>query len=209
MTDTMESVEYILNMFCYRWTQSGYLVDRHGEVLLKVRGNMIGDKMFDKLGDKYRDRVLALIEHFGDLQQPKIVDSKVTYFPCFIFCPLCDNNFYLLTGYFINDLAIQFVNNGDLVESLPQYCLDEQQKMLNDATQTKALIDRLLSSNMIDYSVHDKMLTERERQIVHLVRAGRTNAEIARDLYISENTVKSHISRLFKKLGITRRRDLR
>ncbi|WAH39312.1 response regulator transcription factor [Alicyclobacillus dauci] len=53
------------------------------------------------------------------------------------------------------------------------------------------------------------MLSTRERQILDLVRAGRTNGEIARELFISENTVKSHLSRLFKKLGVNRRRDLR
>lgn len=46
----------------------------------------------------------------------------------------------------------------------------------------------------------DVRLTERERQVLQGMSEGKTNAEIGRALYISEDTVKTHISRLFRKL---------
>jgi DNA-binding NarL/FixJ family response regulator len=44
-------------------------------------------------------------------------------------------------------------------------------------------------------------LTEREREVVRLIARGRTNAEIAGELIVSEATVKTHINHIFAKLG--------
>ena len=44
-------------------------------------------------------------------------------------------------------------------------------------------------------------LTEREMQVLTGMSRGRSNAEIGRELYLSEDTVKTHARRLFRKLG--------
>lgn len=51
----------------------------------------------------------------------------------------------------------------------------------------------------------DGLLTLREREIMDRVVAGRSNAEIAADLHLSADTVKTHVGRLLRKLGATNR----
>ena len=51
-------------------------------------------------------------------------------------------------------------------------------------------------------------LTPRERELVTLVARGRTDAEIAAELFISIRTVRSHLDRIRDKSGSRRRADL-
>lgn len=51
-------------------------------------------------------------------------------------------------------------------------------------------------------------LTSREKEIVRLVRFGRTYKNIADELYISERTVSKHIQNVFEKLGVSNRIEL-
>ena len=44
-------------------------------------------------------------------------------------------------------------------------------------------------------------LSEREIEILKLVGQGKSNKEIAQDLFISVNTVKVHLANIFKKIG--------
>ena len=48
-------------------------------------------------------------------------------------------------------------------------------------------------------------ITPREREILELIAAGLSNQEIAEKLFVSQNTVKTHASRLFDKLDARRR----
>ncbi|WP_328943322.1 response regulator transcription factor [Streptomyces sp. NBC_00250] len=48
---------------------------------------------------------------------------------------------------------------------------------------------------------HVEGITEREREVLTLIGRGRTNTEIAEDLFITVATAKSHVSRLLTKLG--------
>jgi DNA-binding NarL/FixJ family response regulator len=48
-------------------------------------------------------------------------------------------------------------------------------------------------------------LSEREADVMELVARGAANTAIARQLYISEKTVKNHINHIFAKLGVTSR----
>ncbi|MGW3498540.1 response regulator [Streptomyces sp. NPDC001020] len=80
------------------------------------------------------------------------------------------------------------------------------QSMLDPATTA-----RLMRSLRADTTEQPTMapelasLSPRERDILALIGDGLTNREIGKKLYLSEKTVKNHISRLLAKLGVQRR----
>jgi DNA-binding NarL/FixJ family response regulator len=59
----------------------------------------------------------------------------------------------------------------------------------------------------LSQNVERGALTTRQREVLHLVALGRGNAEIARALYVSESTVKAHLSAAFAKLGVRSRSE--
>jgi len=64
----------------------------------------------------------------------------------------------------------------------------------------RRLADLDLASFMDKYD-----LSQREREILTLLMRGRKNREIAKELFISENTVKVHVYNIYKKLGVNNR----
>ena len=50
--------------------------------------------------------------------------------------------------------------------------------------------------------------TAAEQRVANLVAAGRTNAEIAAELFMAQRTVEAHLSRVYRKLGVQSRREL-
>lgn len=61
--------------------------------------------------------------------------------------------------------------------------------------------------------IHDPavpdLLTQREAEVMELLQAGRSNGEIAATLHVGVETVRTHARRIYRKLGVRTRRELR
>jgi DNA-binding CsgD family transcriptional regulator len=71
-----------------------------------------------------------------------------------------------------------------------------------------ALIPALRDERPLRAAADGPHLTHREEQIARLVRDGRSNKEIARALDLSQPTVKTHLLRTYRKLGVSSRTEL-
>lgn len=75
-----------------------------------------------------------------------------------------------------------------------------------DPVSAAAVIDQIRRGNIV--SEEDRLaqqLSEREQRILELIADGLTNREIGEQLYLSEKTVKHHVSDILGKLGLSRR----
>ncbi|MES4793412.1 MAG: hypothetical protein C4321_10940, partial [Chloroflexota bacterium] len=75
-----------------------------------------------------------------------------------------------------------------------------------DPASSAAVIEQIRRGKIV--TEEDRLaaqLTERELKILDLIAEGLTNREIGEQLYLSEKTVKHHVSDILSKLGMSRR----
>ncbi len=90
------------------------------------------------------------------------------------------------------------IGNTDGITLLRRLVKDEDPATRQNVSQSLKRLRSLLKAP-------SAALTNREEQILRLVATGASNANIAKQLFISEKTVKTHVNRIFKKLGLTNR----
>lgn len=78
---------------------------------------------------------------------------------------------------------------------------------LLDPAITTRLIEHFLARPDLDSSLAARLdgLTAREREVLVLLARGMSNAEMGRELFLSDTTVKSHVTRVLGKLGVASR----
>lgn len=84
--------------------------------------------------------------------------------------------------------------------------------VFNDGTwfnreELMSFIEQSISRSESDFRI-SQQLSGKEKEVAVLASRGKSNKQIAHELYISENTVKSHLKKVYKKLGVKGRREL-
>ena len=117
----------------------------------------------------------------------------------------------VLTTYETDDhilAAIEAGASGYLLKAAPQaeILAGIRAVAAGETVLAPSIAAKLVSRVRADAaSVAPPTLSPREREVLALVAAGRSNPEIARDLYIGEATVKTHLLHAFEKLGVNDR----
>jgi DNA-binding NarL/FixJ family response regulator len=78
---------------------------------------------------------------------------------------------------------------------------------LLDPAVTERVLDRVRRSPAFGRDERMARLTHREEEILALIAAGKTNRQIAQIVYLSEKTVKNHVSTILGKLEVARRAE--
>lgn len=90
---------------------------------------------------------------------------------------------------------------GDAIESVARG------DSLLDAAVTQKVLDRVRNSGKRKAEDPLNTLTEQEQKILHLIAEGKTNKQIADDIFLSDKTVKNYVSNILRKLNLTRRSE--
>ena len=100
-------------------------------------------------------------------------------------------------GYLTKDATRAEIGRAVLAAAAGQAVLDSevQQRLLLAAARAPAAS----AAGAADPA--DTDLTPRESEVLRLIAAGKSNREIARTLFVSEATVKTHVNRIFAKTG--------
>jgi DNA-binding NarL/FixJ family response regulator len=100
-------------------------------------------------------------------------------------------------GYLTKDATRAEIGRAVVAAAAGQAVLDPevQRKLLAVAARAP------LPAESHDASPGDGELTPREVDVLRLIAAGQSNREIARTLFVSEATVKTHVNRIFAKTG--------
>lgn len=107
------------------------------------------------------------------------------------------------TGYLLKEISI------DEVASAVR-AVHDGQSLISPAMASKLLTEFALMakrSNERAQQVPTPKLTDRELEVLKLVARGLNNRDIARELFISENTVKNHIRNILEKLQLHSRME--
>lgn len=100
-------------------------------------------------------------------------------------------------GYLTKDATRAEIGRAVVAAANGQAILDPgvQQRLLSAASRASGPFGARGGS-----AGHDD-LTQREAEVLRLIAAGQSNREIARTLFVSEATVKTHVNRIFAKTG--------
>lgn len=111
--------------------------------------------------------------------------------------------------FFTNLVTLIYVYHNDFAASFLTEQAIEADREIQGPAECAVLEDTLSTTECAAPDIALKHnLTPREKEVMEFVRKGFNNAEIAGELYISQNTVKHHIYNLFKKLEVKNRVEL-
>jgi DNA-binding NarL/FixJ family response regulator len=115
----------------------------------------------------------------------------------------------VLTSFSDPDLVVEVVQAGAdgylLKENEAETILDGVRAVAAGRSPVDPGVAPSLLAEVRGRAAPGDVLTEREREVLELVRGGNPNKFIARRLQISERTVKAHVTHIFQRIGVADR----
>lgn len=102
----------------------------------------------------------------------------------------------------LQDITDRKRSEEELMEAIEAVMADTSW-FSHSVVEKLASIRRTGSTHSRDAELRE--LTERERDVLHLICLGMSNAEMSHELNLSPNTVRNHVSSLYQKIGVSRR----
>ncbi|MEH2035140.1 LuxR C-terminal-related transcriptional regulator [Nostoc sp.] len=149
------------------------------------------------LSPQHNPVVRYLLERHAPVHEALVVEPKTWK----LICPRADH-WHVMAG--------PIVNNGELVgvvgltrqQGMPAF---DSQNLTDLSALCLHISTWVAMAQLQQPLLQTKRLTPREMQIASLVAQGQTNAEISAELWITENSVKQALKRMFRKLEVSSR----
>ncbi|AFZ11625.1 transcriptional regulator, LuxR family [Crinalium epipsammum PCC 9333] len=152
--------------------------------------------------------VRYLVERHAPVHEALVMSPKAWT----IICPRPDH-WHVMAGPIINRGQLVGVVGCTREKSMPAFDTQNLADLSAICLHLSVWVTTVRScSNSKELSQHQPIggsrLTPREMQIAQLVALGRTNAEIGNELWITENSVKQALKRMFRKLEVSSRAEM-
>lgn len=116
-----------------------------------------------------------------------------------------------LTSFKEDGLVLNALTAGAIGYLLKDVSADELAKAIRSAYSGRSTISTEAAQALVQAANNNSnsgySLTERENQVLSLMVDGKNNTEIAKSLFVSPSTVKSHVSNILSKLGVSNRTE--
>lgn len=129
---------------------------------------------------------------------------------------LPDTKVIMLTSFAEDELLFAAIRAGASGYLLKQIAAGDLIRAIDSAARGEAMLDPSLTQRVFfevrrsikkDEAVAFLDLTSQERQVLLLIAQGKTNREIASELFLSEGTVRNYVSSILSKLGVSNRAE--
>lgn len=195
-----------------------YLIDDHAvlrdglknilnmEEDIHVIGEASSDFQTEAVLQKHQPDLILLDINMPDKDGLQILDEIKQFSP--------DTKVLILTMFNQEDYFYQAIDKGAEGYLLKDTPTPQVIDAIYAVHRGESYIHPMLTKKLLDLhqrksnESEERELTKREKEVLQLVAEGLTNKEIADQLYISEVTVKIHVSNIFKKLKVKSRSQL-
>lgn len=115
--------------------------------------------------------------------------------------PKNDNDGHLPQAVLVNETGLAF--------SLRAFMMGDHDKG-RTPTHVMVLLERIIAKHEVDFDKAEKdfLLSKRETDVLRLICQGHTNREIAKNLFVCEDTVKGHIKKIMLKMTVNTRSEI-
>ena len=180
---------------------STVLIPRNG---MKVIGEAANGNQAVELAHQLKPDVIMM-----DMVMPEMSGAEATKQ---IIAEDPDTHILILTSFGQEENLIEALNAGALGCLLKDSQPDDLLQAIRTVHSGQMSIPKSLAAKLINQPTQanktESLLTDREQEIAALVAQGLSNKEIARELGVSANTIRSHDSNILRKLKLTNRTQI-
>lgn len=196
------------------------LVDDHEVVRLGMRALLERHPNFTVVGEAAtEDEALAqALEHEPDIV---LMDIRLAGGSGIQACQkikdaLPETKVIMLTSFAEDELLFSAIRAGATGYLLKQVGAGELVRAIDMASRGESMLDPSLTQRVFfevrrsiqkEEAIAFQDLTSQERQVLQLIAEGKTNREIATELYLSEGTVRNYVSSILSKLNVSNRAE--